>query len=56
MKFKKLQKNVKLGKKIFLADFTVTDIGLSGPTVDNLASISAQTRFVAKTQLHGLTG
>ena len=45
-----------LKKKKFLADFAVTYIGLSGPTVDKLASISAQRRFVAKTQLHGLTG
>ena len=42
--------------KYSLADFRVTYICFPGPTVDNLASIRAQTRFVAKTQQHGLTG
>ena len=39
-----------------LVDLGVTYICFSGLTVDNLASIRAQTRFVAKTQQHGLTG
>ena len=39
-----------------MPDLRVTYICFKGPTVDNLASIRAQTRFVAKTQQRGLTG
>ena len=42
--------------KYCLADLRVTYICFPGSTVDNLASIRAQTRFVAKTQQHVLTG
>ena len=42
--------------KYCLADLRVTYICSRGSTVDNWASMRAQTRFVAKTQQHVLTG
>ena len=55
-----------LEKKIFyiffvislysLADLRVTNNGYFGPTVNSFSIISAQTRYVAKTQHRVLTG